>query len=840
METSPRSAKRRKLDTPAKTHAKTPPKGKAIQHSKTGSSKRRSRRGQASSGEGSESTSVKPTDAHSKNLKQFSDAVKEFRYGSAEASTKTPIQVAETDEVRSSNSKKQTRNKITRSSHSRGELEDAETGRLDIGTEDDSGRIDSSAQLIAEDGAISGLGGKTNGDISPEADYDQELDNQADIEQPRSSGRQRRKSQKVLEQETSVESATKKSKRRNVKAKLVEATGSQEEIKAANSSAINPERNDVLEDQAFHVPEQEAAAQNVAQPQRLPGRGRKRTGKEILTKPSSTSSQRAVNGTQKQDAQSDATDMSRNLELIEQSVESALSPPVTSEATGSIEVLPPIESLKASQKDLSVVQNMEISEDQKVLLQTIVMERMTGRRPVPVTNLDDEYAKVHSLLHQTVVAGEGNSLLIIGARGTGKTTLVNQAIRDLAPEHSDNFHVIRLNGFIHTDDKLALREIWRQLGREMEFNDEDEAMSKSYADTLATLLALLSHPSELSGQDTKDVAKSVIFVIDEFDLFAMHPRQTLLYNLFDIAQSRKAPIAVLGLTTRLDIAEGLEKRVKSRWSHRYVHIPQSKSFAAFQQVCKAALTIQPDQISPTEKFQLTSTPTEVTPSSKKRKKGASKLPPQDILTAWNFSIEALFSHPPFQSHLTRLYNLSKSIPTFLTSLLPALSQLSTSSFPPAPSSFLPTTSTHLPLTPPDSPLHLLPSLSTLSLALLIAAARLEIIHETPSTNFNLAYAEYVSLAAKSRVQQTSQGALAYSGGGGGEGRVWGRGVAWGEWLGLVGCGLLVPVLGERGGMMLTATVKDGSEMVRCDVGLEEIGLGMPDMGGTLGRWCKEI
>lgn len=36
------------------------------------------------------------------------------------------------------------------------------------------------------------------------------------------------------------------------------------------------------------------------------------------------------------------------------------------------------------------------------------------------------------------------------------------------------FHVIRLNGLIHTDDKIALREIWRQLGREMEVEDEVE------------------------------------------------------------------------------------------------------------------------------------------------------------------------------------------------------------------------------------------------------------------------------------------------------------------------------------------------------------------------------
>jgi Cdc6-like AAA superfamily ATPase len=44
----------------------------------------------------------------------------------------------------------------------------------------------------------------------------------------------------------------------------------------------------------------------------------------------------------------------------------------------------------------------------------------------------------------------------------------------------------------------------------------------------------------------------VVFILDEFDLFTTHSRQTLLYNLFDIAQARKAPIVVLGLTARMD------------------------------------------------------------------------------------------------------------------------------------------------------------------------------------------------------------------------------------------------------------------------------------------------
>lgn len=47
-------------------------------------------------------------------------------------------------------------------------------------------------------------------------------------------------------------------------------------------------------------------------------------------------------------------------------------------------------------------------------------------------------------------------------------------ISDIAVQNRSNFHVVRLNGFVHTDDKLALREIWRQLGREMDV-DEDIA-----------------------------------------------------------------------------------------------------------------------------------------------------------------------------------------------------------------------------------------------------------------------------------------------------------------------------------------------------------------------------
>lgn len=232
--------------------------------------------------------------------------------------------------------------------------------------------------------------------------------------------------------------------------------------------------------------------------------------------------------------------------------------------------------------------------DHLMQMQRTLLGRLTGQKRIKFCGHDEEMQKVHQIVEQTVLAGEGNSILVIGARGCGKTNLVESVIADVSSEHRENFHVVRLNGFIHTDDKLALKEIWRQLGREMEVEEDSSTKTSNYADTLASLLALLSHPSELSETSSEQIAKSVIFVLDEFDLFTTHPRQTLLYNLFDIAQSKKAPIAVLGLTTRIDVMESLEKRVKSRFSHRYVHLSLPKSLPAYWEICKRGLVVDSD------------------------------------------------------------------------------------------------------------------------------------------------------------------------------------------------------------------------------------------------------
>lgn len=56
-------------------------------------------------------------------------------------------------------------------------------------------------------------------------------------------------------------------------------------------------------------------------------------------------------------------------------------------------------------------------------LQRVLLDRCTGRRRIRMSGEVEAHEKVHQLIEQTVVAGEGNSMLLIGARGCGKTTV---------------------------------------------------------------------------------------------------------------------------------------------------------------------------------------------------------------------------------------------------------------------------------------------------------------------------------------------------------------------------------------------------------------------------------
>lgn len=96
----------------------------------------------------------------------------------------------------------------------------------------------------------------------------------------------------------------------------------------------------------------------------------------------------------------------------------------------------------------------------------------------------------------------------------------------------DNVLIVNLHGLVHTDDRLALKDLTRQMQLENVVGDK---VFGTFAENLSFLLDCLK-----SGD--KNHSKPVIFVLDEFDLFCGHHNQTLLYNLFDVAQSAQVNV----------------------------------------------------------------------------------------------------------------------------------------------------------------------------------------------------------------------------------------------------------------------------------------------------------
>ncbi|KAJ3256048.1 origin recognition complex subunit 4 [Boothiomyces macroporosus] len=189
-----------------------------------------------------------------------------------------------------------------------------------------------------------------------------------------------------------------------------------------------------------------------------------------------------------------------------------------------------------------------------------------------LVGLDSQQNQLNELLKRTVSFGESNSVLVTGQKGSGKTTLVNNALASLS---NHTFYTIKLDGIYHTDDALALKSIIRQLQLEL---DLETQTSGSFAERLEFVISTLKS----GNQDTVPI----VFIVEELDLFCFHNKQILLYNLFDVSQSNQTPICVVGTTCRIDTLLILEKRVKSRFSHRTINIYPVATFEEYLSIAE--------------------------------------------------------------------------------------------------------------------------------------------------------------------------------------------------------------------------------------------------------------
>lgn len=204
---------------------------------------------------------------------------------------------------------------------------------------------------------------------------------------------------------------------------------------------------------------------------------------------------------------------------------------------------PPPKALQSKKSRVEVADFTDAVLTQKQCL----LSAFYGWDSQPINEESENAATIHdlsSVIQGSVVHGEGNSALVIGGRGTGKSLAVQSAL-SLSSDH--RFIPIHLYGSVQTNDKMALREMARQIRNQggtvtsLDALDGEDSTIDIAQNTLTALLTLLAAS-----------ALPIVVVLNEFDLFATHARQALLYCLLDCAQGgqRRGGLAVIGTTCR--------------------------------------------------------------------------------------------------------------------------------------------------------------------------------------------------------------------------------------------------------------------------------------------------
>ncbi|KPP69771.1 origin recognition complex subunit 4-like [Scleropages formosus] len=253
-------------------------------------------------------------------------------------------------------------------------------------------------------------------------------------------------------------------------------------------------------------------------------------------------------------------------------------------------------------------------------------------------------------------------------------------------------------GLLQTDDRIALKEITRQLNLENVVGDK---VFGSFAENLAFLLEALKKGDRSSS-------RPVLFTLDEFDLFTHHKNQTLLYNLFDISQSAQTPVAVVGLTCRVDVLELLEKRVKSRFSHRQIQALSPMDFPQYVELVQQQLSLPQE------------------------------FPDGRFAHEWNNSVKALCEDKSVEDVLRKHFNLSKDFRSLHMLLFLALSCVTPSNPTIKPSLLLEASR----LCTMDCKANMLHGLSILELCLIIAMKHLNDHYQDEPFNFEMVYNEF--------------------------------------------------------------------------------------------------
>ena len=312
----------------------------------------------------------------------------------------------------------------------------------------------------------------------------------------------------------------------------------------------------------------------------------------------------------------------------------------------------------------------------------------------------ETYRSLSSLVERSLRWNESNTVLLLGPPGSGKSFTVNCVLAKLMAERKvgKDVLVVKLNGLIHISGHSAVEKIISDL----EIEENVSSKVSSFESSLALLLEFL--------YQSKKKVTPIIFILDNFDLFTKHKNQNLLYSLFDISQSNACPIAVVGITARLDVVELLEKRVKSRFSHRQLYLATDYTFPEYLGIVH--ILLDPRSLGDKE---------------------------------WTEHIAATLAHPLVLTSLKQIYTCSKNICILQNFLTIPLFRLRRRGFRLDPQDFQDAWK-NLNL---DACVEMMANLSLLEKCLMVSASKLYEQNPNAKLNFETIYREYEHFSKRS-------------------------------------------------------------------------------------------
>jgi len=187
--------------------------------------------------------------------------------------------------------------------------------------------------------------------------------------------------------------------------------------------------------------------------------------------------------------------------------------------------------------------------------------------------------EVFSVMQRSLDGTENGSVLLLGEAGSGKTHVVEWCVQQLqGAEHPPA--VLHAYGGAYSTDSECLRHLATQATGQLVTPPHRNASFEAGLEWIRSVLA-----------EGFRRASAVLIILDRFEHFCMGARQTLLYNLFDIAQEVGVRLCIVGTSEKMDVMDSLEKRIRSRFSMRHLHTFLPTNMVDLTQVLMAKLRL---------------------------------------------------------------------------------------------------------------------------------------------------------------------------------------------------------------------------------------------------------